>query len=69
MQTGGAQRVLVVSTTLTVLAFRGTLAPGLLLTLTLPLGCRTALMGPAWPGSNRSWRSVRSWARPRLWGP
>ncbi|MER7195138.1 MFS transporter [Streptomyces flaveolus] len=40
--------MLVVSTTLTVLAFRGALAPGVLLTLTFLLGCGTALMGPAW---------------------
>ncbi|MET7275336.1 MFS transporter [Streptomyces flaveolus] len=38
----------VVSSALTVLAFRGTLAPGALLTLTFLLGCGTALMGPAW---------------------
>ncbi|MFF5156572.1 MFS transporter [Streptomyces sp. NPDC000348] len=40
--------LLAVSTALTVLAFRGTLAPGLLLALTFLLGCGTALMGPAW---------------------
>ncbi|GAB2997231.1 MFS transporter [Streptomyces pseudoechinosporeus] len=40
--------MLAVSTVLTVLAFRGTLAPGLLLGLTFLLGCGTALMGPAW---------------------
>jgi predicted MFS family arabinose efflux permease/quinol monooxygenase YgiN len=40
--------MLVVSSSLTVLAFRGTLAPGALLALTFLLGCGTALMGPAW---------------------
>ncbi|MEU3414711.1 MFS transporter [Streptomyces sp. NPDC006658] len=40
--------MLAVSTALTVLAFRGALAPGLLLCLTFLLGCGTALMGPAW---------------------
>ncbi|MEU9060993.1 MFS transporter [Streptomyces sp. NPDC048430] len=40
--------MLTVSTVLTVLAFQGTLAPGLLLGLTFLLGCGTALMGPAW---------------------
>ncbi|MFF5408629.1 MFS transporter [Streptomyces misionensis] len=40
--------MLAVSAVLTVLAFRGALAPGPLLALTFLLGCGTALMGPAW---------------------
>ncbi|MFF9331121.1 MFS transporter [Streptomyces albogriseolus] len=40
--------MLAVSTALTVLAFQGALAPGVLLGLTFLLGCGTALMGPAW---------------------
>ncbi|MFF5858978.1 MFS transporter [Streptomyces sp. NPDC012751] len=37
-----------VSAVLTVLAFQGSLGPGVLLGLTFLLGCGTALMGPAW---------------------
>ncbi|MCG8965230.1 MULTISPECIES: MFS transporter [Streptomyces] len=40
--------MLAVSAVLSVLAFHGALAPGLLLCLTFLLGCGTALMGPAW---------------------
>ncbi|AKN74367.1 major facilitator transporter [Streptomyces sp. PBH53] len=40
--------MLAVSAALAALAFRGALAPGLLLGLTFLLGCGTALMGPAW---------------------
>ncbi|MFF6949553.1 MFS transporter [Streptomyces iakyrus] len=40
--------MLAVSSGLAVLAFAGKLTPGFLLGLTFPMGCGTALMGPAW---------------------